>query len=117
MIAWCVARCAVLSVCCHGARDRVARISPTSVGVEALGLSAESFGIGLRVRHPEAMAPTSSQWLQRHPCARLPAVAIDADLIAASIYDNYSVGPSIRPICTRYCFTMTNLIQVCSNFH
>ena len=37
-------------------------------------------------------------------------------LIAASIYDKYLVGPSIRPICTRYCFTMTNVIQVCSRF-
>ena len=25
------------------------------------------------------------------------------------------VGPSILPICTRCCFTMTNMIQVCSN--
>ena len=39
------------------------------------------------------------------------------NLIAASIYDKYSVGPSIRPICTRCCFTITNMIQVCSNFH
>jgi len=39
------------------------------------------------------------------------------NLIAVSICDRYSVGPSIRPMCTRYCFTMTNMIQVCSNFH
>ena len=38
-------------------------------------------------------------------------------LIAASIYDKYSVGPSIRRICTRSYFTMTKRIQVCSNFH
>ena len=38
------------------------------------------------------------------------------DLIEASIFDEYSVGLSIRPICTRCGFTMTNLIQVCSNF-
>jgi hypothetical protein len=37
-------------------------------------------------------------------------------LIPASIYDKYSVYPSIRPICTRCCCTMTNMIQVCSNF-
>ena len=35
--------------------------------------------------------------------------ACGKDLIAASIYDEYSIGPSIRPICTRYCFTMTNM--------
>ena len=29
-------------------------------------------------------------------------------LIAAIVYDEYSVGPSIRPICTRCCFTMTH---------
>jgi hypothetical protein len=38
------------------------------------------------------------------------------DLIPASIYDKYSVCPSVRPICTRCCLTMTNKIQVCSNF-
>ena len=31
-------------------------------------------------------------------------------------YDKYSVGPSIRPIYTRCCFEMTNMIQACSNF-
>ena len=37
-------------------------------------------------------------------------------LIAASSYHKDSVGPSIRPICTRCCLTMTNMIQVCSKF-
>ena len=47
-----------------------------------------------------------------------------SDLIAASIcdqysvalasfYEKYSVGPSIRPICTRCCFTITDMLQVC----
>ena len=45
------------------------------------------------------------------------SVGTQSDLIAASIYDEYSTGPSIRPICTRCCLTMTNVIQVCSNFH
>ena len=39
-----------------------------------------------------------------------------ADLIAVSVYDGNSVGPSTQPICTRWCFTMTNMIQACSNF-
>ena len=39
------------------------------------------------------------------------------DSIAASNYDKHSVGPSFRPICDRYCSTMTNMMQVCSNFH
>jgi hypothetical protein len=34
--------------------------------------------------------------------------------IAASIYDKYSVRLSIRPVCTRCCFTMTDMVQVCS---
>ena len=34
----------------------------------------------------------------------------------ASICVNYSVGPTIRPFCTRCRFTMTDMIQVCSNF-
>ena len=33
----------------------------------------------------------------------------------ASVYDKYSVGPSIRPICTRCCFTMTNMIWSAMN--
>ena len=39
------------------------------------------------------------------------------DLIAASNHDAHSVGPSIRPICTRCYFTMTHMIQVCSKSH
>ena len=38
------------------------------------------------------------------------------DLIASIIHDAYSVGPSIRQMCTRCCFTMTNMIQMGSNF-
>ena len=30
---------------------------------------------------------------------------------------NLSIGPSIRPICTTCCFIMTDMIQLCSNFH
>ena len=33
------------------------------------------------------------------------------------ILNEHWAGPSIRPICTRYWFTMTYMIQVCSNFH
>ena len=38
------------------------------------------------------------------------------ELISANIYDEYSVAPSIRPICIS-CFTMTNATRVCSIFH
>jgi len=38
-------------------------------------------------------------------------------LVAASTYHKHSVGPSIRPVCTRCCFTRTNMIQVSSKFH
>ena len=38
-----------------------------------------------------------------------------SNLILASIYDDYLVGPSIRPACTRRGFPMTDLVQVCSN--
>ena len=34
------------------------------------------------------------------------------DLIAASIYDKYSAGPSIRPIFTRCYFTRTNMVPL-----
>jgi hypothetical protein len=37
--------------------------------------------------------------------------------IAASVYQRYSVRPSIRPVCTRCCFTTTNMIQLCGDFH
>ena len=45
-----------------------------------------------------------------------PSTVNFADLIAASIDSKYSVGPSIRPIYTGCCFTMTNKIQAWSNF-
>ena len=44
------------------------------------------------------------------------AVLAVSDLIAASIYDKFSTGPSVRPVCIRCCFTMTTMFQVCSNF-
>ena len=31
------------------------------------------------------------------------------------IYDKYSVGPSVRPICTSCCFKMTYMMQACCN--
>ena len=37
------------------------------------------------------------------------------DLIAAGNYARYPAGPSIRPICTRCCLTMTYVIQACGN--
>ena len=36
------------------------------------------------------------------------------DLLPVSVYDTHSVGPSIQPIFTRWCFKMTNMIQACS---
>ena len=36
------------------------------------------------------------------------------NLSGAVIYDEYSIGPSIRPICTRCFLNITNMIQVCS---
>ena len=38
-----------------------------------------------------------------------------SDVMPASIYDKHSVGPSIRPICTKRCFKIANIIQVCGN--
>ena len=39
------------------------------------------------------------------------------DLIAAIGYDKHSMCPSIRSIRTKRCFTMTDMVQVYSNFH
>ena len=39
------------------------------------------------------------------------------NLIAVSIYDEYSAGPSILQICTRRFFTMLNMIQACSHVY
>ena len=44
------------------------------------------------------------------------ALMLPPDLTAVSIYDKYSIGPSMRSMCTRCCFTMTNMMQVWSNF-
>ena len=55
--------------------------------------------------------------LERHRSTCAPGTRTPpADLIPASIYDECSIGPSIRPFFTSCCFTMTNMIQVCSNF-
>ena len=48
---------------------------------------------------------------------RFTLAGLVSDLIAASMYDKYSVGPSIRSTCTRCSFTMTNMIRVRSSFH
>ena len=84
----------------------------------------------------------STQWRQHPHCAgqqwqarvflswracqtilKLPCRLCDTNpssldhLISVSIYGKYSVGPSFRPICTRCCFAMMNMIQRCSNIH
>ena len=68
---------------------------------------------------PTAQIPTQTP----HQSVTLPSgpgVGRDpeakGDLIAASIFHKFSVGPSIRK-CTRNCSTMTNRIQVYGNFH
>jgi predicted Zn-ribbon and HTH transcriptional regulator len=52
-------------------------------------------------------------------CEAVEAAALDAveaaALIAASMYDEYSVGLCIPPVCTRCGFAMTYKIQVCSD--
>ena len=48
--------------------------------------------------------------LEQIPVAETP------DLMPASVYDECSVGPSFRSICSRWCFSMTNMIQVGINF-
>ena len=50
------------------------------------------------------------------PLGAEPGSVRDAHLFTGSIDDKYPVGTSIRPICTRRCSTMTNMIQVLSNF-
>ena len=47
---------------------------------------------------------------------QMSAVRKTCHFIPPRMYDEWSVCPSIRPICTRCCFTMTSKIQVCSNF-
>ena len=59
-----------------------------------------------------------SSWSHSVPPAfEILAALHPNDLIAASVYDQYSIGPSLRPICTRWYLTMNNMIQVCSNSH
>jgi len=50
-----------------------------------------------------------------HPAHR-PSAGIPPGWIKSGIYLKYLVGPSIRQIYTRYCFTMTNMMQLCSNY-
>ena len=51
----------------------------------------------------------------RSSSVRMVPRAYRQDLIPVSMYDKYPVGPSVRPIRTRFCSTMTNMIKVCSN--
>ena len=39
------------------------------------------------------------------------------NLTTTSIYNEYSTDPCIGPICTRNCFTLTNIFQMCMTFH
>ena len=39
------------------------------------------------------------------------------NLITASIYNGYAVSLSIQPVYVRCCFTMTNMIQACTDFY
>ena len=43
--------------------------------------------------------------------AQVPPAQLTRHLIAASIYDKYSAGPSVVPFFTRWCFKMTSMIQ------
>jgi len=62
-------------------------------------------------------AHTKSRTLNPKPSTfKGHALARGFDLIGASIYDKYSVDPSFRPHLNTRDFTMTNMIQVCSNF-
>ena len=39
------------------------------------------------------------------------------NLMAVSIHHKHSIGPSIRPICTKCCLTKTDMIQLYGNFY
>ena len=52
-----------------------------------------------------------------HSSLGLRVINMKKNLIRTSIYDELSIGPSIQNVCTWCCFTMTNMIQVCGNFH
>ena len=71
--------------------------------------------------HPKTQTPNTNQvCIRRGQRVGVPwprHVRAPLRAIQSSTYGKYSVGPSIRPIRTRCCFTMTTMIQVCSNFH
>ena len=78
----------------------------TSFGLRISGFGFEASSLGLRVWGfwLRALGLQGERWNMGQN-----------NLIAANVYDKYSTGPSIRPICTRCCLTMNNVIQVCSN--
>ena len=51
---------------------------------------------------------------ERKRCHALTSA--DVNLIPASVHHKDLVRPSIGPSCTRYWFTMTNMIQLCGDF-
>ena len=53
--------------------------------------------------------------LADYPQVAIPGVRFKSN--RASFYDEYSIGPSIGPICTRLFLTRANMIQVRRDFH
>ena len=68
--------------------------------------------------HTRRVSPGSdSDWLTFFTPRAGRYAAHTPDSNPACIYDEYSIGPSIRLICTRCCFKMTDMIQLRSSFH
>ena len=63
---------------------------------------------------PGGSCPPPARSAAPAPVAR--SFRIKQDRIPANIYDKGSIRPAIRSTCTRCWFTMTNTIQVRSNF-
>ena len=66
------------------------------------------------LKSPKAVQNLSR--LSRDAAAVASGLLSSRELIAGSIYDKHSAGASIRQISNTRCFTITNMIQVCSNF-
>ena len=80
-------------------------------GDERCDKPASYYGGVHRLGTVAAPKATASHSTVLQPCSRFAT-----NLTPVSIYDKYSAGPSIRPICTRCCLTMTDVIQACGNF-
>ena len=98
------------------ARRRRFWVCSLGLWASGLGFRVSGFELGVEGGGFQNKAERCGERSECRFCsARLHCEAeAEQNLIAASVYDKYSIGLYIRPICIRCCLTMTHMIRVWS---